>query len=455
MVEIIYEEELNWDLKKYNYLNELQDLKIFECKYPLKLNVKGTTKYLSTIIDANIRENNSKLELQLFFTNQEFVKIKITLLSNENITEYDLKYFYLDYIKGALFDLRDKDKQKFTIRNYRVMHNTSSLKSSCKVNGKNKFIFGPLFEMDRDEPLTEHILYFDIEVEAKNIDKARTIAYNRTSELSTYLSVVFDVGIADYRSGYNHFIERTSKDVRTRRLRTGFVDNDLSLVVKNNFSDLATLGDALKNNRSGFINYSTVQEPTEVITERVGSSESVNEIFMKHRLYKVKMKKEALSEDFDLNAVHYPGKEIKIPNFIGTFFKGIDALSENNKSTYIYLRNACRLYNLSLIVYRFSPSSHIAYLVAAIEALSKSEEKSFSEFVRYYVKDADNAFLDFLYGNVRSGHFHSGQFPFMEYDVEINNPIDTRLFEGRNDLLKAKSLLRNTFANWIKVHLIK
>ncbi|MGJ7922801.1 hypothetical protein [Neobacillus sp. LXY-4] len=454
MREIIFEEKLNWDLKKHNYLDEIQDLTIFECKYPLTLDISKPTRHLVTVIDANIRESNYKLKLELFFDENEFSKIQLTLLDDEKLTEYDLKYFYLEHIKGALFDLRDRNKKKFTIRNYRVWHDTSSLRSSCKVNGKNKFIFGPLYESDRDEPLTEHILYFDIEVEARNIDKARTIAYNKTSELSAYLAVIFDVGIEDFRSGFYHFIEKNQKDLRTRRLRTGFIDHDLKLVVKDNFYGLATIEDAVNNNMSGFLNYSDLTNPNEVITQKVGSFENLNRIFEKHRLYKVQMKREDLSDEYNLNEVRYPGDSIQIPSYIGQFFKSIDSLLEKDRTAYICFRNACRLYNLSLTIYRFSPTAHLAYLVSAIESLSKVERKSFSEFVRFYGINVENDFIDFLYGNVRSGHFHSGEFPFFEYDVEINNTLDARFFEGKNDFMKAKALLRNVFANWIKTFLL-
>lgn len=452
---VFYEEELNWDLKKYNYLTDLHELEILDFKYPLKLNIENQVNCLSTVIEGRIREDFHKVKLEISFDDNTLNKVKLTSMSEVKITEYDLKYFYLESIKGSLFDIRDRNKKKFTIRNYRKLYNTSNIKSSCKVNAENKFIFGPLFELDREEPLTEHILYFDIEVEANNLDSARSMAHNKISDISSYLSVIFDVGIEEVHSGFSHFVEKKNNGLITRRLRTGFIDEQLSLVVKDNLNGIATTKDALNDKISGFINYSSTVNMKEVTTHQVGSSESLDATFNSHRLYKVQMKNIQTTEDYDLGKVHYAGHPITIPSFIGEYFKCIDSLRKSDNRKYILYRNACRLYNLSLALFHISPTAHIAYLVSSVETLAKVEQLSFSDFIRNNVEDVNGKLLDFIYGNVRSGHFHAGEFPFFEFDVEINNSINNKFFNARNDFLEAKSLIREAFTNWIKVNLLK
>jgi len=82
---------------------------------------------------------------------------------------------------------------------------------------------------------------------------------------------------------------------------------------------------------------------------------------------------------------------------------------------------ASRLYQVAAVLQQQFPSVGLAYRVAAVEALSKSDSSmnGFSEFMRKNVNSlADIApVLKFLYGTVRSGHFHSGEFPLGEYDL--------------------------------------
>jgi hypothetical protein len=82
---------------------------------------------------------------------------------------------------------------------------------------------------------------------------------------------------------------------------------------------------------------------------------------------------------------------------------------------------ASRLYQIAAVLQRQFPSVGLAYRVAAVEALSKSDPStnSFSDFMRKNVKSlADpEPVLKFLYGTVRSGHFHAGEFPLGEYDL--------------------------------------
>lgn len=76
--------------------------------------------------------------------------------------------------------------------------------------------------------------------------------------------------------------------------------------------------------------------------------------------------------------------------------------------------SCAKLYQLGLLISCYSISASLAYRVASIDALCKAigTITGPSEFIRKYAHDvANEELLEFLYGKVRSGHFHSGDTP--------------------------------------------
>ena len=78
-----------------------------------------------------------------------------------------------------------------------------------------------------------------------------------------------------------------------------------------------------------------------------------------------------------------------------------------------------RLYQVGFVCGRLFPSVGLAYRVAAVEAISVSDPtcNSFSEFMRRHVTSRSDidGLLSYLYGQVRSAHFHGGKFPMGEF----------------------------------------
>lgn len=116
---------------------------------------------------------------------------------------------------------------------------------------------------------------------------------------------------------------------------------------------------------------------------------------------------------------------------------------------------ACRLYQVGAVLQNQFPSVSLAYRVAAVEALGKSEvpASGFSEFMRRNITshpDIDIA-LNYLYGTVRSAHFHSGEFPLGEYDLfEVPRAFlsseHTRNVQLR---LRGFEITREAILNWL------
>jgi len=89
---------------------------------------------------------------------------------------------------------------------------------------------------------------------------------------------------------------------------------------------------------------------------------------------------------------------------------------------------AARLYQAGAMMGAQFPSVGLAYRVAAVEALSNSNRsyEGFSGFMRRHVTSeaVTDQVLDYLYGNVRSAHFHAGVFPLGEFEsIRWFNPL--------------------------------
>jgi hypothetical protein len=121
-----------------------------------------------------------------------------------------------------------------------------------------------------------------------------------------------------------------------------------------------------------------------------------------------------------------------------------------------------RLYNVSLVCGRIYPSVGLAYRVAAVEAIVKTTGKysSFSDFVRRYSLDLDasEAMLGYMYGDVRSAHFHSGEFPLGEYPEQISlfGPIlDPEYGDNLPIARKGAFILRSAVIRWIQDNIVR
>jgi len=116
--------------------------------------------------------------------------------------------------------------------------------------------------------------------------------------------------------------------------------------------------------------------------------------------------------------------------------------------------DACaRLYQLGLFMSRFSTSASLAYRVASIEAICKSTRTidSPSAFIRKYSIGAINdEFLDFLYGEIRSGHFHAGTVPLDNEKSIPFHPLFTADYLLQSNLTEQGfSITRQAIINWI------
>lgn len=101
------------------------------------------------------------------------------------------------------------------------------------------------------------------------------------------------------------------------------------------------------------------------------------------------------------------------------------------------------------------PTLSASYKISCIETLAKSEKLSFSGFMEEYLTESYNKkLLDYYYGNIRSGHFHSGTFSFNEYSISLLTEVDKLFKEKRDDMLIFNDLIRNCIINWVEKNIL-
>lgn len=469
-----YSEELNYEITEKNYIKDLQEL--FETSELVTSVPKNNDPCtLSCTINRNIRNHDVIICIEIKFDEKKLQKIKLTLTPTEEDStanyDMDLKLFYFEEIKSRLFDLTNKPKQKFTLRVYKSIYNSWPIYGFYETNGGNKIAFHTLNPIDKNEPLTEHIVCFDLEVEERNFERAKSLANNIISDYCGYLAVLLDIGFHEPTSKYLNFIRTDYTGLEKvwlhERYRTAFFDPELELYVKDNMNGLCTLKDLKNHNfNNGYYSISSVNE-TGINTMQLkeGEISNIEKIFSSHRLYKVKNKLKSdvknieKCDDKKMNRInvelHFLNQPICIPHELRKFVRGIERYKKENFEKYQIFRNACRLYNKSKVLSTEGASIEISFLVACLETLSRIEQnQGFSSFVMKYSEDASKDDLDSLY-SIRSKLFHSGNFSFFEFDFDINPNSNPLYIEFRQKYILFKTILRKAFINWINKNIIK
>lgn len=395
-----FTEELNYDIIEENYIKDLQELLIQFGEEMLVLTDHDDGLFtLEGTMHKVFREHQVLIQIKIEFDKRLLRRIDLNLESEdiEDTTNYemDLRLFYHEEIKGRLFDAVNKKKSKYTLRNYKIIYNTTPIIGFYEINGDYKIAFHTLNIVSKDEPLTEHVVCFDIELEERNFERARTLANNIVSEFCNFLSVLLDVTFYEPTSKFMNFITtkylNTQKCYSHERFRTAFYDPELELYIKDNMNGLCPKKEVEKGNfMNGYFSISP-NNGSQLFQTKTGNIESIENAFNNHRIYKIKDKVkniEEYNEEIDVQP-HYSNQQIKIPRQIRNYFRGIDKYKKQNPEKYIYFRNACRLYNKSKILGMNEASIEISFLVASLEALSKTEgDIGFTNFVMKYNSDA-------------------------------------------------------------------
>lgn len=258
---------------------------------------------ISAVFKAELRNKEVDLSLEINYDENTIYYIILDInQADDDQVDYttDLKIFYYENLNiyESIQEIRQENETPKTVRVYKLMYNEHPIYGAYTINLKKCNVkFHTINIVERDEPLTEHVVAFDVKVKAKTIQDARGKAYNIATEFADYLSVLLDVSFFEPQSIYRNFVRMTKDRLAQRvitheRYRTSFIDNELGLVVKDNLNGLATIKDVQKgiNFDCGVISISNPNDSNVRLIEKYGNTEHIEEIFEKHRLEKVEEK---------------------------------------------------------------------------------------------------------------------------------------------------------------------
>lgn len=461
-----YVEELNYKISEKNYIKSLRGL--FKNTEIINLTSENKGYILSWHIIRKINNREVRIHINIEFDNDILYRVKLYLepCDNTDKTNYemDLKLFYYEYIKGRLFDLINTEQKKYTLRVYKSIFNATPIYGFYETNGDNKIAFHTLNLISKQEPLTEHIVAFDIEIIGQDFESAKSEANNKIADFCGYLSVLLDIAFYEPTSRYMNFIRSqyigTKKTLSHEIYRTAFWDPELNLYVKDNMNGLLTLKNFEKDSYNNGYQSISLDGVVDTIQFKTGDIADIEKVFESHRIYKIKDKikntkghREERNDEINED-IHFMNSPIYIPKDLRKYMRNIGKLKIQNFDKYIFFRNACRMYLKSKILSTEGASMEMSFLVASLETLSKTEDnQSFSGFVKKYNPDVKKDELDLMY-SIRSKLVHSGNFSFFEYEYDMDSISNPLYIEFRNKYLLFKRYLRKAFANWIKMNLL-
>ncbi|MDE1357351.1 hypothetical protein L9W73_08555 [Vibrio aestuarianus] len=430
------------------YLNDVLDSKNKESKFIVKHDILGDI----VMLDVSFEFSPNQLEL-----------ISTTLLSSSiDINEVHLKYFTLELIDEIMSGQINGELKKHTIRTYNKIFNSHPIRNEVLINDSDyRFLIKPLEWTSKEEPMTEQIVMLDIEVEAVNIEHARSLAFNHTLNVNSYLSVLLDVGFDMVSSEFRIFTTKHGNEFNLNRYRTGFIDYELGLIVKDNHYGLKSVLDLEHVNsfQSGKVAMNFAMPKSDGGYEFLGSTiydttsnnEFLDDVFSAHKIKQKKSKHKP--QYFPISSEpHYPDNEISIPTDIRKYFSGISKLGSNYRAAF---NSCCRMYNISITSGGNLATLDKSYKVCAIEALSKVEGISFSQFLeKYSIEGFDKKLSDYFY-TVRSSHFHAGKFAFDEFNFNMQREISFSFKEKTSDYINFDNYIRIAIVNWIKSNILE
>lgn len=420
-----------------------------------------------------IRNEESTI-LCSFNLKEEKAQIKLTVdIDNESV-EYEIDIL-LEKIFADLMKILMGGKERYVIRVYGRYYLINPLTAKHTFNWKNKInlIFYNIPERHKIYNIgnittcpKEQVLFCDIEVSAYNLSAARSIAYNLFLEFTSLLSVLLDLMIEPYTSRENFLLVDTPDGYCTEFIGTfasnGIDDAELNLLVFDNMNGLVAIDEKEKMILN---NYWTLSSNNGSVTQ--SSYNEVLEKVFKNRTF------EKFRKQYEIKEIN---KEITYCNLLPeivsehcSFFRKVVYFEEENETQYNCFLNACKLYNYALQAFLQNPTVGLSYFVASIEALSKTEKTEnyikvatsdmdkFVNFCNNYYNndDFDENFYKYLYGKIRSGHFHSGEFHFFEHNCNFDLSLNNVFLQMQNKLLRARCELRIIFINWIKRNIFK
>lgn len=146
------------------------------------------------------------------------------------------------------------------------------------------------------------------------------------------------------------------------------------------------------------------------------------------------------------------GKMLSLPREIRKILRNIEKSKPELRTAF---DNGARLYQLGAIIGLHFPSAELAYRMAAIDAMSRScgSKRQIESFIKKYASEWPDLeqLIGYLWGSIRSAHFHGGVFPFGEFfDMRFMDLLpDSCAMEMITNRSNCYQLTREVIGNWI------
>lgn len=425
-------------------------------KYEFSFTDSLKNKDIYNITTVNFNENSIKFETR----------------SDSVFNKYELDH-YLTSTSSDLFAQFLSGQNKYTIRMYLQYTSLKPITQEVVFKFYNNFKISsfikpetPYFHADTiTSSPQEQILMVDLEVNAFDVTSARTIAYNKIKEFYSFLSVLLDLGIQEFASKrFFTLVDENPTSFICIDADKGFHDSELDLFVYDNLNGLIAFNEKNEMILNKNLSFTGSNNSTSVLCEY---NDYLDKIFKNH---KIKSKNNIVPVGKLNKNMNFYNSDISIVSECITFFRKLKEYREmESECDYNFVYNAAKLYNKALSTFENEPTMMISYLVASIEALSKVERKhdyykkeqgdmnKFVAFCKEYSEPDmfDEDLLKYLYGDIRSAHFHAGEFKFFEYNLDLNQSLSNAFFEFRDNIyIKGHECLRGIFINWINSNLL-
>ena len=328
--EITDNKELDEIKEKFDWNDNIREICVLQCGFDWIFSSKTVKIFLNIVWDKN--------EIRTIILNLE--------QEDSDRTDYEmiLEDFFLNNIKEILVS-HEEFTSKFTVRIYKSILCRHTLQDAFLFEFDNTEIgIIALSTQELNEELTEHILCFDVSLCEKNFERARNKAYNLVNDFSAILSVVLDIGFKDIQSQFLTFIDRDiyGKYVKTVRKHTGFIDENMQAVVKDNFFGIyksekikkGTLEDEMRLTIAPSEGYAT-----SMFFDNQKENKEIQEIFSGHRIYKIYSNNGNNLEGKDMideipEKIHFVNERLQMPKQMYFLLERLKKMKKDNAGKY-------------------------------------------------------------------------------------------------------------------------
>jgi hypothetical protein len=265
------------------------------------------------------------------------------------------------------------------------------------------FRFAPIDPNDPDPALinAERVVVFDMNIEAVDHFHANALADEAARRNAARISLLLNVGLFRSDNTVKTWVLSPEGHFRSQRLQVGFFSPEATINAMPSKAEICPLG------------------------KYQGSLKAL---------------------------IRFAGTPMSLPPEARRILRGVDLAPTDVRLAF---DRGARLHQVGAVIGRTFPSAGLAYRVAALDAISQAhgQKRVLTEFVRKYTREPSLAdgVVDYLWGSIRSAHFHGGEFPLGEFSpARLMDPLmGVESTNQQNLQLFIYPLIREVIVRWI------